>query len=87
MFSITTMELSTNIPIPSDNPDNVMILSDNPVKYIKVIVKSTDSGILMPTMIVGRTSRRKIASTMIASKAPSAILSSRSCTMIEMYSP
>ena len=45
MFSITTMELSTNIPIPSASPDSEMMFNVICVKYISTTAKTTLSGI------------------------------------------
>ena len=45
------MELSTNIPTPSANPDREMILMVTPVKYISAIAKvkliGMDNAIIM----------------------------------------
>ena len=81
MFSMTTIELSTSIPIPNDRPDRVIILSDRFEKYMRTIAKRTDSGILIPTSSVGLTSLRKRARIMTARIAPMIILERTSSTI------
>ena len=85
MFSITTIELSTSIPMPSDRPDSVMIFSDRFEKYIRTIANNTDSGMLIATRTVGLTSFRKIARITIASSAPSTMLFTISFTIRVIY--
>ena len=84
MFSMTTMELSTSMPMPSERPDSVMMFRERSEKYIRTSVNRTESGMLMPTMIVGRMSRRNSARTRIASSAPSSMLVRISCTIRAM---
>ena len=74
MFSMTTTELSTSMPMPRDRPARVMTFMSRLVKYMSTTANSTDSGMLMPTTSVGLTSLRKMASTMMASAAPTAML-------------
>ncbi len=45
MFSRTTIELSTSMPMPSASPPKVMMLSVNPPKYIRPKVAMTETGI------------------------------------------
>ena len=70
MFSSTTMELSSSIPMPSASPPSVMMFSVNPPKYIRPNVAMMDTGIAMAMMVVLRKSRRKKSSTAIASSPP-----------------
>ena len=74
MFSMTTMELSTSMPMPSDRPARLMMFRSMPVKYIKTMANSTDSGMLTPTTRVGLGSLRKRAKIRMASTAPDAML-------------
>ena len=60
--------------MPSDRPASVMTFRSMPVKYISTTANRTDSGMLKPTTRVGLTSRRKMASTMMASAAPMTML-------------
>ena len=71
---MTTTELSTSIPMPRDRPARVITFRSRPVKYMSTTANSTDSGMLMPTTRVGLTSLRKMASTMMASAAPTTML-------------
>ena len=84
MFSMTTMELSTSIPMPRDRPASVIMFISRPVKYMSTTANSTDSGILMPTTSVGLISLRKMASTMMARAAPMSILLRMLLTMMLM---
>ena len=87
MFSSTTMELSTSIPMPRARPLRVMMFSDSPVKYISTSAKSTLSGMLTPTTIVGRRSFRNSARITMARMAPSSILWRMLLMMMVMYLP
>ena len=60
--------------MPRERPASVMTFMSRPVKYIRTTANSTDSGMLMPTTRVGLMSLRKMASTRIASAAPTAML-------------
>ena len=73
IFSITTIELSTNIPIPSAIPDRDIIFSEMPEKYIATIQVSTLNGILMATTMVGIKSFKNNARIRIAKAAPIAM--------------
>ena len=84
MFSMTTTELSTSIPTPSDKPASVIMFMSRPVKYIRTTANRTDSGMLTPTTRVGLMSFRKMASTMMASAAPTSILLMMLLTMMVM---
>ena len=86
-FSITTIELSTSIPIPRQSPAKDITLILIPVKYMIIIANNTLNGILNATMIVGRISFKKRARTMIASTAPNKILFNTLFIMILIYSP
>ena len=72
------------MPMPSERPDRVMIFRDRSEKYISTSVNSTESGMLMPTMIVGRMSFKNSASTRMASSAPRSMLVRMSCTIREI---
>ena len=74
IFSITTTELSTSIPIPRHRPASDITFMFIPVKYIITSAKSTLNGILNATTTVGLTSLRNNANTIIASIAPITIL-------------
>ena len=87
IFSMTTMLLSTSMPMPRARPESVIMLRDRSVKYISTREKSTESGMLTPTMTVGRTSRRKSASTRMASSAPRAMLLTMLLTISVIYLP
>ena len=80
MFSITTMPLSTSMPMAMVMAPRVMMLRSRPVKYITTSEKSTLKGMAKATMTVGLGSRRKSASTMTANSAPS----SRVLSMVQM---
>ena len=82
MFSITTMELSTSMPMPRERPDRVIMFRVSPAKYMRTMANRTDRGILMPTTMVGRKSRRNRARIMMASRAPMAMLFTISDTII-----
>ena len=70
MFSRITIELSTNIPIPSTRPAIVIRLRVRPAKYINIMVTIIETGILMPIISVGLRERRKRNSTSTARIAP-----------------
>ena len=52
MLSNTTIELSTNIPMPRARPPRDMILSDTPKIFIGAKVATMEIGIARPTMAV-----------------------------------
>ena len=60
--------------MPRERPASVMTFRSSPVKYMSTTANSTDSGMLMPTTRVGLTSFRKMASTRMASAAPTSML-------------
>ena len=84
IFSITTMELSTSIPIPSARPDMEMIFSEIFEKYISTTANTTDSGIAHAMIRVGRKSRRNRISTRIARIAPIPIFCRMDFTIMSM---
>ena len=84
MFSMTTTELSTSIPMPRARPDKLRIFSVMPEKYMRTMAKSTLRGMLMATTSVGRTSFKKMASTRMARTAPQMRFDMTLSTMIWM---
>ena len=68
------MELSTSIPMPRDRPASVNNIHIQTGEVHEHHANSTDRGILTPTTSVGLTSFRKMASTTMASAAPTSIL-------------
>ena len=70
MFSITTTELSTSIPTPTASPESEIIFIVTPLKYIRTIANTTESGIEKATIKVGLKSLRNSRSTIIANTAP-----------------
>ena len=70
MFSITTMELSTSIPMPIASPAIEIMFIVTPEKYISTSANSTETGIEMPTASVGLRSRRNRNRIRIASAPP-----------------
>ena len=60
--------------MPRERPARVITFRSSPVKYMSTTANRTDSGMLMPTTRVGLISFRKIASTMMASAAPTTML-------------
>ena len=68
------MELSTSMPIPSARPDNDIMFSEIPVKYININAVRTDRGMLTATTMVGFTSFKNSARIRIASTAPTIML-------------
>ncbi len=59
VFSRTTMEASTIMPIPRASPPNVSVFSVKPLKYSSANVPMTEIGIDAQMMSVDRTLRRK----------------------------
>ena len=80
MFSSTTTELSTSMPIPKDRPPSDMTFREMPAKYMTSSASSTENGIDTATSTVGFQSRRNSASTTTASSAPK----SSDCSSDEM---
>ena len=70
MFSITTMELSTNIPTATARPDREIIFSVTPEKYMSTMAKVILTGMLRRVMNVGFTSLRKSSRIITANRAP-----------------
>ena len=84
MFSMTTIELSTSIPMPSANPDNEIMFKEILEKYINTTAKITLSGMEHAITSVGRMSFKNRISTMTDSSAPTIIFSNTDCTMISI---
>ena len=70
MFSKTTIELSTNIPMPKSKPAMLIMLIVIPLKYIKKSVMQTEIGIAKPMMIVLLNEHKKTNTTNMANQAP-----------------
>ena len=70
IFSKTTIELSTNIPIPNAIPPKDMILRLTPLPYIRLNVAITDTGMEIEIIKVIQILRRNRYSTKMASKPP-----------------
>ena len=60
--------------MPRERPARVITFRSSPVKYMSTTANRTDNGMLMPTTRVGLISFRKMASTMMASAAPTTML-------------
>ena len=87
MFSMTTIELSTSMPMPIARPDIEMTFIVTPEKYIRTSANRTETGIEMPTIRVGRRSRRNRKRIKIASAAPISRFSTTDEIAIWMKSP
>ena len=74
-ISITTIELSTIIPIPITRAPIVIIFRENPMKFIKMKVTSRDTGIELPTIILPLKSPKKRNSTSMVITIPSTSVS------------
>ena len=70
MFSMTTIELSTSMPIPMARPAMEITFMVTPEKYMSTSAKSTDTGMEMPTAKVGRMSLRNRNRMRMASAPP-----------------
>ena len=70
MFSITTMELSTNIPTPRAKPPKDMMFMVTPVKYIMAIANIRLIGMDTAITMVGFMSFKNNIRTKIASNPP-----------------
>ena len=68
--SRTTIELSTNIPIPRASPPSDMMLSETPARFSGAKVISTEIGIATATISVVLKLRRKRKRTITASRPP-----------------
>ena len=83
MFSMTTMLLSTSMPMPSASPASEITLMVTPEKYISTTANSTLSGMLTAVMRVGRMFRRNRKRMAMARMPPSKrLLSTESMTML-----
>ncbi len=74
IFSITTMELSTSIPIPSASPEREIIFKVTPLKYMHTIAVTRLMGMEKATTSVGRKSFKNKIRIKIASRAPNTTL-------------
>ena len=72
IFSITTMDWSTKIPIANASPPSVMALIESPVKNMTKKDAMIAIGIATNTMAVRRKLRRNTNTTRPANKAPKA---------------
>ena len=70
IFSITTIELSTSIPIPNANPDKEIIFNVIPEKYINTNAPTTLIGIEQAIIKVGLILRKNNNSIRIANNPP-----------------
>ena len=71
---MTTMELSTSIPIPSARPDSEITFRVTPLKYIHTIAVTRLIGMEQATTAVGRKSFKNRIRMITASNAPNTIL-------------
>ena len=60
VFSTTTMESSTTIPMASTSPNNVRLLMDSPIAFITTKVPMSETGMVTDGMSVVRKSCRKM---------------------------
>ena len=74
MFSITTMELSTSIPMPRARPDREMIFRVTPLKYMHTMAVTRLTGMENATTMVGRRSFKNTSRMKMASSPPIKIL-------------
>ena len=74
MFSMTTMELSTSMPMPSASPDREMMFNVTPLKYMQTMAVTRLIGMENATTRVGLMSFRKRIRIRIASPPPNRIL-------------
>jgi len=70
IFSITTIELVTSVPIEMPSAMSVMILSEKPLPSMRRKVATTEAGIDMAATIVCRQSCRKTRSSIDVSMMP-----------------
>jgi hypothetical protein len=83
--SRTTIELSTNMPMPRARPPSDMMLSVTPSSFIGRKVASTDTGMVTATTAVARGSLKKKNRTMTA-RIPPTTAADQTCPMAaEMY--
>ncbi len=71
---MTTMELSTSIPIPSARPDREIIFNVTPLKYIHTIAVTKLMGMENATTTVGLRSFKNTRRIKMASAPPKSIL-------------
>ena len=72
-FSTTTIASSTTIPIASTRPNSVSVLIENPSKYRKAKVPTTDTG----TAISGMTEARQVCRNRITTRTTRTTASKR----------
>ena len=87
IFSITTMELSTSIPIPKASPEREITLSVTPLKYMHTIAVTRLIGMEHAITAVGRRSFRNKIKIKIAKTAPNIILFRMESITRSMYTP
>ena len=73
VFSRTTIELSSSIPIPKARPPKVMMFRVNPPKYISPNVAMIETGIAVAIIAVLDTLRRNKNRTIIAKIPPNRV--------------
>ena len=74
-LSMTTMELSTIIPIAITRAPMVIIFRSNPRRYMITSVAKTERGMELPTIRDARRSPKKISRTSMAKTTPRASVS------------
>ncbi len=74
MFSMTTIELSTSMPMPRASPDSEMMFRVTPLKYMHTMAVTRLTGMENATTMVGLKSFRNTIRINIASTAPKRIL-------------
>ena len=84
---MTTMALSTSIPAPNASPPNVMILMDNPLKYIRLNVAIMEIGIETLTIKVMFIRLKKTYKIITANKIPKRAESFTSLMELPIKSP
>ena len=87
MFSMTTMELSTSMPMARESPLSEMMFSVMLEKYMHTSAATTLSGMAQAMMMVGLRLARKMASTTTARIAPTPRLCSTESIIRLMYTP
>src|SRR5699024_12013698 len=76
MFSMTTMESSTMRPMVIINPARDIILTVVPVASMPTNANSTDNGMVIPVMMVGRSDNRNTKMTKTADRKSTRLNSS-----------
>ena len=74
MFSMTTIELSTSMPMPRASPDSEMMFRVTPLKYMHTMAVTRLTGMENATTMVGLKSFRNTIRINMASTAPKRIL-------------